>query len=195
MIFAPKRTGLPNQTQDAAETGSKTCTTAEPSRQGFSQIFSQEIDGNVYQARNTMNEEHNNTEENYCQLLQASAEGQQLSTIANTLSVMPGTEPLQSQLRSLSHKVDYLSHNAREMEIWKGRAKMLEHELKELRSVEDQEQTMLNAIVEQMRKNGSSMSHESNFRQLLNNFLKHMTVVDCDGKVVYDETNKLVLKK
>jgi len=45
---APKRMGLPNQTKEVVEVGSKTCTNTEPGRQGFSQIFSQESDGNVY---------------------------------------------------------------------------------------------------------------------------------------------------
>lgn len=130
-----------------------------------------------------------------CQLLKASPEGEQLASIADALSVLSGTEGFRSRLIRISHKVDYLANDSVQMGIWKERAQCLEKELKELRSVEDSEKAKLGALVDRMRRNGSGMNHSTNFRQLLHDFLNHMTITDQEGKPQYDDTNKLVHKK
>ncbi len=140
-------------------------------------------------------EKNLNTESNCCQLIQLSPEGQQLSAIADALSVVSGTESLRSRLIHLAHKVDYLANDSRELAIVLQRINSLERELKEVRSLEEDEQKQLDVIVDKMRRNGSRMNHSTNFRQLLHDFLNHMTIRGEDGGWRYVDANKLVHKE
>lgn len=125
-------------------------------------------------------------------LIQISPEGNELRILAEMLRIFGASEDLFRRLSSLSRRIDFLVHKESELSIAVKQVDYLSNENRELRGLDEADRAMIMAIVREMQKRGSCIQTSGTTRNVLTSLLKHLTVVNEDGEVRYDNTNKLV---